>query len=66
MAIRNLLAQMDLFDSHDIKVTTTTSALGTQGDIILFSLVRNNKERYLGAAGALQDLNDSISRAKKS
>jgi energy-coupling factor transporter ATP-binding protein EcfA2 len=65
MAIRNLLAQMDLFDSHDIRVTTTTSALGTQGDIVLFSLVRNNQERYLGAAGALQDLNVSISRAKK-
>jgi superfamily I DNA and/or RNA helicase len=65
MAIRNLLAQMGLFDNHDIRVTTTTSALGTQGDIVLFSLVRNNPERYLGAAGALQDLNVSISRAKK-
>ena len=62
MAIRNLLAQMDLFDNHDIRVTTTTSALGTQGDIVLFSLVRNNQERYLGGAGALQDLNVSISR----
>jgi superfamily I DNA and/or RNA helicase len=65
MAIRNLLAQVGLFDNHDIRVTTTTSALGTQGDIVLFSLVRNNPERYLGAAGALQDLNVSISRAKK-
>jgi len=65
MAIRNLLTQMGLFDNHDIRVTTTTSALGTQGDIVLFSLVRNNPERYLGAAGALQDLNVSISRAKK-
>ena len=65
MAIRNLLAQMDLFDSHDIRVTTTTTALGTQADIVLFSLVRNNKERHLGAAGELQDLNVSISRAKK-
>jgi energy-coupling factor transporter ATP-binding protein EcfA2 len=65
MAIRNLLAQMDLFDNHDIRVTTTTTALGTQADIVLFSLVRNNKDRYLGAAGELQDLNVSISRAKK-
>jgi energy-coupling factor transporter ATP-binding protein EcfA2 len=65
MAIRNLLAQMDLFDNHDIKVTTTTTALGTQADIVLFSLVRNNKDRYLGAAGELQDLNVSISRAKR-
>jgi energy-coupling factor transporter ATP-binding protein EcfA2 len=65
MAIRNILAQMGLFENHDIRVTTTTSALGTQGDIVLFSLVRNNPERYLGAAGALQDLNVSISRAKK-
>jgi energy-coupling factor transporter ATP-binding protein EcfA2 len=65
MAIRNLLAQMDLFDNHDIRVTTTTTALGTQADIVLFSLVRNNQERCLGAAGELQDLNVSISRAKK-
>jgi energy-coupling factor transporter ATP-binding protein EcfA2 len=65
MAISNLLAQMDLFDNHDIRVTTTTTALGTQADIVLFSLVRNNKDRYLGAAGELQDLNVSISRAKK-
>jgi superfamily I DNA and/or RNA helicase len=65
MTIRNLLARMDLLDSHDIRVTTTTSALGTQGDIVLFSLVRNNKEKYLGALGELQDLNVSISRAKQ-
>lgn len=39
MAIRNLLAQMDLLDNYNIKVTTTTTALGTQGDIVLFSLV---------------------------
>jgi len=65
MAIRNLLVQMDLLGNHDIRVTTTTTALGTQADIVLFSLVRNNKERYLGAAGELQDLNVSISRAKK-
>jgi superfamily I DNA and/or RNA helicase len=32
---------------------------------VLFSLVRNNKDRYLGAAGELQDLNVSISRAKR-
>jgi superfamily I DNA and/or RNA helicase len=56
---------MDLFDDHNIRVTTTTGALGTQGDIVLFSLVRNNKERHLGAIGGLQDLNVSISRAKQ-
>jgi energy-coupling factor transporter ATP-binding protein EcfA2 len=66
MAIRNLLTQMDLFDNNqDTRVTTTTTALGTQADIVLFSLVRNNQEGYLGAAGELQDLNVSISRAKK-
>jgi superfamily I DNA and/or RNA helicase len=41
----------------DIKVTTTTGALGTQADIVLFSLTRNNPERNVGAAGTLQDLN---------
>jgi superfamily I DNA and/or RNA helicase len=49
----------------DIKVTTTTGALGTQADIVLFSLVRNNSERNVGAVGTLQDLNVAISRAKE-
>jgi superfamily I DNA and/or RNA helicase len=65
MAIRNLLAQMDLLDNYNIKVTTTTTALGTQGDIVLFSLVRNNHDKTLGALAELPDLNVSISRAKK-
>jgi hypothetical protein len=47
------------------KVTTTTGALGTQVDIIMFSLVRNNPERNVGAAGTLQDLNVAISRSKE-
>jgi hypothetical protein len=49
----------------DIKVTTTTGALGTQADIVLFSLTRNNPERNVGAAGTLQDLNVAISRSKE-
>jgi superfamily I DNA and/or RNA helicase len=65
MAIRNLLAQMGLLDNYNIKVTTTTTALGTQGDIVLFSLVRNNQDKILGALAELPDLNVSISRAKK-
>jgi energy-coupling factor transporter ATP-binding protein EcfA2 len=48
-----------------IKVTTTTGALGTQADIVLFSLTRNNPERNVGAAGTLQDLNVAISRSKE-
>jgi superfamily I DNA and/or RNA helicase len=48
-----------------IKVTTTTGALGTQADIVLFSLTRNNPERNVGAAGTLQDINVAISRAKE-
>ena len=48
----------------DIKVTTT-GALGTQADIILFSLTRNNPKRNVGAAGTLQDINVAISRAKE-
>ena len=65
MTIRNLLAQMDILDNYNIKVTTTTTALGTQGDIVLFSLVRNNQDKTLGALAELPDLNVSISRAKK-
>jgi len=49
----------------NIKVTTTTGALGTQADIVLFSLTRNNPERTVGAAGTLQDLNVAISRSKE-
>jgi DNA replication protein DnaC len=49
----------------NIKVTTTTGALGTQADIVLFSLTRNNPQRIVGAAGALQDLNVAISRSKE-
>ncbi len=48
-----------------IKVTTTTGALGTQADIVIFSLVRNNSERNVGAIGTLQDLNVAISRSKE-
>jgi hypothetical protein len=49
----------------DIKVTTTTGALGTQADIVLFSFTRNNPEKNVGAAGTLQDLNVAISRSKE-
>jgi hypothetical protein len=49
----------------NIKVTTTTGALGTQADIVLFSLTRNNPERNVGAVGTLQDLNVAISRSKE-
>jgi hypothetical protein len=44
---------------------TTTGALGTQADIVLFSLTRNNPERIVGATGTLQDLNVAISRSKE-
>ena len=44
---------------------TTTGVLGTQADISLFSIVRNNAERQVGAVGSLQDLNIAILRAKE-
>jgi superfamily I DNA and/or RNA helicase len=50
---------------ENIKVTTTTGALGTQAEIVIFSLVRNNQDRNVGAAGTLQDLNVAISRSKE-
>jgi superfamily I DNA and/or RNA helicase len=61
--IRSYLQNMGLGDS--IKVTTTTGALGTQADIVIFSLVRNNPENNVGAAGTLQDVNVAISRSKE-
>ena len=48
-----------------IRVLTTTGALGTQADIVLFSIVRNNPERRIGAVESLQDLNVAISRSKE-
>jgi AAA domain len=60
--IRHYLQKMG---HTEIKVTTTTGALGTQADIVIFSLVRNNPERNVGAAGTLQDLNVAISRSKE-
>ena len=60
--IQNYLEQMGL---HNIRVVTTTGALGTQADIVLYSLVRNNPEKRVGAAGNLQDVNVAISRAKE-
>jgi superfamily I DNA and/or RNA helicase len=58
--IRHYLQKMG---HPEIKVTTTTGALGTRADIVIFSLVRNNPERNVGAAGTLQDLNVAISTA---
>lgn len=60
--IRNYMQRMG---DYNTKVTTTTGALGTQADIVIFSLVRNNLERNVGAAGTLQDLNVAISRSKE-
>ena len=60
--IRNYLHRIG---DYNTKVTTTTGALGTQADIVIFSLVRNNPERNVGAAGTLQDLNVAISRSKE-
>ena len=60
--IRNYLQRIE---DYNTKVTTTTGALGTQADIVIFSLVRNNPERNVGAAGTLQDLNVAISRSKE-
>jgi hypothetical protein len=60
--IRHYLQRMGV---NNTKVTTTTGALGTQADIVIFSLVRNNPERNVGAAGTLQDLNVAISRSKE-
>jgi hypothetical protein len=60
--IRNYLQRIG---DYNTKVTTTTGALGTQADIVIFSLARNNPERNVGAAGTLQDLNVAISRSKE-
>lgn len=49
----------------NVRVLTSTGALGIQADIVLFSIVRNNPERIVGAVGSLQDLNVAISRSKE-
>jgi superfamily I DNA and/or RNA helicase len=49
----------------NVKVSTTTGALGTQADIVLISLVRNNSKNIVGQAGTLQDLNVAISRSRE-
>jgi hypothetical protein len=61
--IANYLRPFGLMDK--VKVTTTTGALGTQADIVLFSLVRNNREKNVGASGNLQDVNVAISRSRE-
>lgn len=43
----------------------TTTLLRSQVDIVIFSLVRNNPERNVGATGTLQDLNVAISRSRE-
>ena len=60
--IQNYLEQLGL---SNIRAVTTTGALGTQADIVIYSLARNNLETQVGAAGTLQDVNVAISRAKE-
>lgn len=59
--ILKYLQNLDL----EVRVLTSTGALGTQADVVLFSIVRNNPERIVGAVGSLQDLNVAISRSKE-
>jgi hypothetical protein len=49
----------------NIRVVTTTAGLGIRADIVLYSLVRNNPEKRVGAAGNLHDINVAISRSKR-
>jgi superfamily I DNA and/or RNA helicase len=62
---RRMLSKWLLPLDIEARVLTTTGALGTQADIVIFSLVRNNPERSVGALGSLQDLNVAISRSKE-
>ena len=50
---------------NDIRVLTTTGAFRLTGRYHIFSIVRNNPERRIGAVGSLQDLNVAISQAKE-
>jgi superfamily I DNA and/or RNA helicase len=40
-------------------------ALGTQADIVFFSIIRINPERQIGAVNSVQDLNVALSRVKE-
>ncbi len=58
--IINHFRSMGLIDK--VKVTATTGALGTQDYIVIFFLIRNNKEKSVGAVeGTMQDVNVVIS-----
>ena len=59
--VSRYLKQLNL----DVRVLTTAGALGTQADAVIFTVVRNNSERRIGATGSLQDLNVAISRSKE-
>lgn len=59
--INNLLRSLGI---SDIEARTTTQALGTEKNLVIFSLTRNNEYHELGATGALEDLNVAISRAQ--
>ena len=61
--VTNYLRPFVLIDR--IKVITTTGTLGTQADIVIFSITRNNQEKNVGAAGNLQDVNIAISRSRE-
>ncbi len=63
---RNLISYLiGAMELNNVKVLTTTAALGTQADIVIFSLVRNNESNVVGAAGTLEEVNVAISRAKR-
>jgi hypothetical protein len=50
---------------RDVRVLSVREALGSEADIVVFSLVRNNPAHVLGASGTLPDLNVAISRARR-
>jgi hypothetical protein len=58
-AIGRQLKDLGIFD---IEARTTTSALGLEDQLVVFSITRNNPEHVVGAIGSLQDLNVAISR----
>ncbi len=72
MVVTRYAAQRDLLSGllnrlglYRIKVVTTTQALGTQADLTIATLVRNNEYYYIAQEGSLQDLNVAISRARR-
>ncbi len=55
---------LNLQGLDQVRIMTTTRALGQEADVVIFSVVRSNRERLIGASGNPEAINVAISRAR--